>query len=386
MIIIQKKKIINIQDILQELKQKKDIDIGYLNKKGKEILKAEYNKISRVTGKTDDKDNAYLVCAKNGQYGVNKNQETIIANEYQSISYDENNDVFILEKSGKYGIANIDGKIIIPVEYSKIDITGIYLYAQNEQGITVYSKNGEQVNINANVAILNTENEKYKIRINSEEGTRYGVINAEGKQLIKEKYNYIKYLYDNYFIASYENGKLGILDDAENVKIELNNDSLQLIPDTNLIQTLQENTTAIYSKTLEKICEMENATVEIKKEYIKVYNDTETKYFNKQGKELKNTEVYPNNKLFVKTEGNLYGFVDIEGNLKVECKYDKAYELNEYGFSSVKKDGKWGVVNELGEEILAPTYTFDAQTEPTFIGSYYKVTYGFGEFYYTDAQ
>ncbi len=216
---------------------------GYLNSKGKEILKEEYNKISRVTNKTDDKENAYLICAKNGQYGVNKNQDIIISNEYQSISYDENNEVFVLEKSGKHGIANIEGNIIIPVEYNEIDINGIYLYAQNEQGVTVYNKSGNQVNINANVAILNTENEKYKIRINNENGTKYGVINGEGKQLIEEKYNYIKYLYDDYFIASYENGKLGILDNKGNTKIELNNDSLQLIQGTDLIQTLKDNVT-----------------------------------------------------------------------------------------------------------------------------------------------
>lgn len=358
---------------------------GYLNTKGKEILKTEYNKISRVTDK-DDKDNVYLICAKNGQYGVTKNKETIINNEYQSIAYDENNDVFVLEKSSKYGIANIEGKEIIPVQYSKIDITGIYLYAQNEQGITVYNKNGNQVNIDSDVAILNTENEKYRIRINNKQGTKYGVINEDGKQLIEEKYNYIKYLYDEYFIASYEDGKLGILDAKGNTKIELNNDSLQLIQGTELIQTLKNDTTVIYSETLEKICEMKNATVEEKENYIKVFSDTETKYFDKQGKELQNTDVYPNNKLLLKVEENLYGFVDHSGKTVVECKYDKAYELNEYGFAAVKKDGKWGVINENGEEILPPTYTFDSQGEPSFIGQYYKVVYGFGEIYYTDAK
>ena len=131
---------------------------------------------------------------------------------------------------------------------------------------------------------------------------------------------------------------------------------------------------------------MENATVEVKEEYIKISNDIETKYFDKQGKELKNTEVYPNNKLFVKKDENLYGFVNKQGNIVVECKYEKAYELNEYGFAAVKKDGKWGVINEAGEEVLEPTYTFDSQTEPTFIGPFYKVVYGFGEVYYTDAK
>lgn len=358
---------------------------GYLNNKGKEILKTEYNDISRVT-EIRDNDNSYMICAKNGQYGVTKNEEQIIANEYQSIRYDATNQVFVVEKSKKYGIANLDGKEIVPVEYNQIDITGIYLYAQNEQGTTVYNNNGTQANIDSNVSILNTSNKKYKIRINNENGTKYGVINNEGKQLIEEKYNYIEYLYDNYFIVSYDNGKLGVLDDKEEVKIEVNKDSLQKIQNTDLIQTTlaESQIMQIYSKSMEKICEMQNAIVEVNDNYIKIYNETETKYFDKNGKELKNTEVYPNNKLFVKVEDNQYGFVDINGNLVVDCIYDKAYEFNEYGFAAVKKDGKWGVINEQGKEVVAPVYEFEEQGEPFFIGKYYRVTYGFGEFYYTE--
>ena len=360
---------------------------GYLNYKGKEILKTEYNDIARVTEIKDD-ENSYLICAKNGQYGITKNKDTIVENEYQSIRYDATNEVFVVEKSKKYGIANLEGTLIVPVQYNQIDITGIYLYAQNEQGITVYNSNGTQANINSNVSILNTSNEKYKIRINNENGTKYGVINQEGKQLIEEKYNYIEYLYDNYFIVSNENGKLGIIDDKDTIKIEINNDSLQKIQDTNLIQTTlaESKTTQIYAKAMEKICEMQNATVEVEDDYIKIYNETEVKYFSKDGKELKNTQVYSSNKLFVKVENEKYGFVDINGNLVIDYQYDKAYEFNSYGFAAVKKDGKWGAMNEQGEEVIAPTYEFNEQSEPSFIGKYYRVIYGLGEFYYTDTK
>lgn len=357
---------------------------GYLNHKGKEILKTEYNNISRVT-EINENNNAYLICAKNGQYGIYKNEEQIVGNEYQSIQYDETNQVFVIEKSKKYGIANLEGKVIVPVQYNEIDITGIYLYAKNAQGVTVYNNNGTQANINANVAILNTSNEKYKIRINNENGTKYGVINKEGKQLIEEKYNYIEYLHDNYFIVSNENGKLGILDDKGLTKVETNHDSLQRIQDTDMIETvLTENQTIqIYSKTIEKICEMQNATIEVEDSYIKIYNEREIKYFSKEGKELKSTEVYSSNKLFVAIKDNQYGFVDKNGKEVVDYKYDKAYEFNSYGFATVRKDGKWGAINEQGQEVVPPSYEID-QKEPSFIGSYYRVTYGFGEFYYTN--
>ena len=151
------------------------------------ILKTEYNQISRIT-QIDDNDNSYLIEAKNGQFGLMKNDKEILKNEYQSITYNATNKLFVVEKSKKYGAVDIEGKEIIPVKYNQIDITGIYLYAKNEQGTVVYNSDGTEANINSNISILNTSNENYKIKINNENGTKYGVINKEGKQLIKEKY------------------------------------------------------------------------------------------------------------------------------------------------------------------------------------------------------
>ena len=358
---------------------------GYINYDGKILLEPEYNELSRVIGITDD-ENAYILCAKNGQYGIMKNEEQLIPNEYQSIEYDEGNKLFTIEKSKKFGIANLEGSIIVPTEYSQIDITGIYLYAKNEQGVTVYNTSGTQANIDTNVAILNTSNEKYKIRIDNTNGTKYGVINEEGEQVIEEKYNYIEYLFDNLFIVSNEQAKLGVIDDDDNIKIEINNDSLQKIEGTNIIQASvkQEGITKLYSKDMAELCNLKNAKVVVNNNYIKISNDEETKYFDKEGKELKNTEVYPNNNLFAKKENEKWGFSDKSGNTVVEAKYDKVTEFNEYGFAGVKLEGKWGVVNSKGEEILAPTYTLNEEIEPYFIGTYYRVQYGFGEYYYTD--
>ncbi len=358
---------------------------GYINYDGKLLLDPEYNQLSRVNGIKDD-DNVYILCAKNGQFGIMKNDEELIPNEYQSIEYDQSNNLFTLERSKQYGIANLEGDIIVPTEFSQIDITGIYLYAYNSQGVTVYNTEGTQVNIDSDIAILNTSNEKYRIRIDNREGTKYGVIDKNGEQVIEEKYNYIEYLFDDYFIVSNEESKLGVIDNKDEVKVEINNDSLQKIEGTNVVKATitSDSLTKLYSRDMTEVCQMVNASVEIVNNYIKIYNDTETRYFDTEGNEVENTEVYPNNNLLAKKDGDKWGFVDRNNNTVVEAKYDKVTEFNEYGFAAVKLDGKWGVVNSSGEEILAPTYTFNNGIEPYFIGKYYRVQYGYGEYYYTD--
>lgn len=360
---------------------------GYIDNDGRMILETEYNMLERIT-EIEDNENVYLIGAKNGQYGMTKNGEEIIKNEYQSIVYDEANNVLVIEKSKKYGIANMDGQIIIPTQYNQIDITGIYLYAQNEQGTTIYNSNGTEANIDTNISILNTQNEKYKIRINNENETKYGVVGKDGTQYIEEKYNYIEYLYEDYFIVSLKNSKLGVVDNKDTIKIGIENDSLQRVQNTDILQavTSSNNITKLYSNDMKKLCELKDATVEIKNDYIIIYNDNEKKYFNKEGKEITNVEVYSNNTLFSKMEDNKWGFADENSNIVVEAKYDKVTEFNGYGFAAVKKDGKWGSIDVQGKEVIVPTYELKEELEPQFIGPYYQVKYGFGEVYYTDAK
>lgn len=358
---------------------------GYINYNGEILEEIKYNELSRVTD-IEDNENIYILCAENGQYGITKNGKQLIQNEYQSINFSKTNNLFLIEKSKKYGITDLSGKIIVPVEYKQIDTLGIYLYANNEQGTTVYNSQGNQVNIDANIGILDTANDKYRIRINTEENAKYGVIGKDGKQIIEEKYNYIEYLYDNYFIVSNENSKLGIIDDKDNIKVEIINDSVQKIKDTNIIQTTIGQTTQLFSKEMKKVCEMENAIIEEKDDYIKIYNSEQIKYFNQDGRELKNTEVYKNNTLYSEEDNGKWGFSDINGNMKIGYRYEKATEFNEYGFAAVKLNGKWGAIDEQGKEVSDLVYEFKEDVIPSFIGKYYKVTYGFGEFYFTDAK
>ena len=51
--------------------------------------------------------------------------------------------------------------------------------------------------------------------------------------------------------------------------------------------------------------------------------------------------------------------------------------------AGIKKDGKWGVIDENGQIVQEPIYELD-EISPSFIGKYYKVDEWYGNVYYTN--
>ena len=176
-----------------------------------------------------------------------------------------------------------------------------------------------------------------------------------------------------------------MINDKEEPIIEIQYDSIEKVEGTDYIITRlsQNSSTQLYDKNFKQLCEMTNAIIKKEDNYIKIYNDTETKYFDLEGNEKQNTDIFSDNQIYAKSKDGKWGFVDKSGNVVVDYIYDKAADLNSYGYAGIELDGKWGVVDTSGKVIVEPTYTFNVQTEPQFIKDYYRVEYGYGEFYYT---
>lgn len=356
---------------------------GYVNLEGKEIIEIKYNDLYRVM--EVNSDDAYIICAENGKYGLLKNNEKIIDNEYQSLLYNESNNTVTALKGKKYGVLSLTGKTIIPFEYKQIDITGDYIYATTtDENVKIFDSTGKETKMSENRAIMNVTNTDYKIYMDTANGKTIYNIYRDEEKITKNEYTYLQYLYDNYFVACDTNGKLGVIDTNEKTKIEFNYNSIQQIENTKMVQALNNNTkmTEIYSEKMEKISELKDATIQTNKEYFKIYNENETKYISNEGKELANTEVFTNNKIFAKKQGDKWGFVDASETKVIDFKYDKVTEVNKYGFAGIKQDGKWGVINSEGKIIVEPIYKLN-DNDPMFIGEYYQVIYGNGEIYYT---
>lgn len=215
----------------------------------------------------------------------------------------------------------------------------------------------------------------------------YGILTDEDKVLVENKYTYIEYLFEDYFIASKESGNLGIINSKDSIIVDFKYDVIQQVGNSNMVEAkvLTENLTELYSKNMEKVSSMYSSIIYIYDNYIQEYSKDNVKYFNLDGKELSNTQIFNKNKIFAKKDNGKWGFVDKSGNVVVEYKYDRVTELNEYGFAGINLDNKWGVIDTSGNIIVEPIYNIEnSNSDPEFLGKYYKVYYGYGESYYTN--
>lgn len=209
---------------------------GYYDYDYDEVLISEYNQILRIVD-VADKNNIYLIAAKNGQYGVFINNAKVINTQYQSINYEKDFNLFIAERTGKYGAFNEKGIEVLKVGYDSLEIKGIYIYTTKGDEKKVFDREGKEVNIPFDTTIEKTDNDNIFIKY---ENNKYGVINKEGENLINCEY-----------------------------------DLLQIIRNTNAYQAVnfETNTIYIFNNKLEKVIEISNATINIEDEKIQVYNE-----------------------------------------------------------------------------------------------------------------
>lgn len=254
---------------------------GYYDNEGVQVLKEEYNQITRLTQiKSND---IYLIAVKNGQCGVFINNSKIIDTEYQSIDYNTDKEIFIVEKTGKFGVFNINGTKILETEYNELTINGMYIYCVKNEEQKVFDITGNEVNIPFDSVITETSHPKYFIR---NDAGNYSITNSNFEKLTTQNYKFIEYAYDTYFIATNEQDKVGLIDIDENILIEFNYDLIQIIKGKNIIQAIDfsTNKTDIFDYQFDLALEMTNANIEILEEGIKVYNNEQENILDNNGK------------------------------------------------------------------------------------------------------
>lgn len=353
---------------------------GYLDKNGKQVLNNEFDEIVRLN--QIEGEDVYLITTKAGKKGLIKNGEVVLENVYDQLEYDTTTDLIKLKQNDLYGVTDLSGKTILPIEFKEISYIGIYIAGTKANQVINYDRNGQEVQ-NIYKKVIATGNENYFITVG--QNNLYGIINQNGVETTTNKYTYIEYLIGEYFAAYNEENKIGVIDHYGNIVLGINYNLVQPIKGTNMIQVsdTESGILEIYSANIEQIAVMKNAKLYTYNDYIKIVSDTETKYISLDGKILTNKQALPNNTLFATSKYGLWGFEDKDGNIVVEQVYDMVTEFNKYGFAGIKEGNKWGIIREDGTIIVEPKYEISSNVEPEFIGQYYKINYG-GEMYFTD--
>ena len=354
------------------------IKYGYINRNAELVLDTKYEQIDRIENPEKNND-IYLIAIENGQAGFYKNKDNIIKHEYEDIEYDKNNKCLVLQKNSKQGLADFNGNIQIELKYDNIIISGKYINAQSGDNIEVFDYSTKQkINYDNVIGLNQTSSEKYSIAITDNE--TFKIIDNENKELKTREYQYLEYIYGDYFIT-YKNKKFGIINSNGDKIVDFKYDSIQKIPNTNLVQAVifNKNTTDLI-KDEKVILSMKNAEIFIKENFLIISSDSKRMYINFDGEIIENRNLFES-RLYAYNQSGKWGFVNNNGESVIECNYDFVTEFNSNGFAGIKQNGKWGVINIDGEIIVEPKYEINSNS-PNFIGKYYELDKGYGYNYY----
>ena len=118
-----------------------------------------------------------------------------------------------------------------------------------------------------------------------------------------------------------------------------------------IAQKIQSNELNVITQDGKLVNGLKNANYIVKDKYVKIYSDTDFKYYTLDGKETTFKELYPQNGAYADVKDGKWGAVDSNGNVVIKYEYDKVTELTN-GEICVLKDGKWGIYSKEGKEIV----------------------------------
>ena len=353
------------------LKVQKDGKWGVINYDGKVLLNTEYDSIESVQGIK----NALLI-EKEGKYGVADNEGKIILDPIYTgvtnLGKDNRSGYIVKNDEGLYGIVDASKNVILENKYEEIEkVYGNDLYVVSQNGKQkIVNKDGQDVLTEGFDQITNILKTKDSGGIYTSNG-KYGIMTLTGEIKIEAQYDNLVEAKANVFIATKDN-KRGIIDidNQEKLPFDYNTITYNEIGDIYVAEDENYNSQVMNNQFEVK---QTGILIEINTDsgYFVLRQNDEYKYYNFKFEEKNKKDILTNHTLYVDKKDNQYGYVDKDGNVVIEYMYDDATEQNEYGFAAVKKDGKWGAINNKGEVVQEPTYNLDDYLIIDFIGKWH---------------
>jgi len=215
---------------------------------GKELARAEFDEIKRIY-------NGSIAVKKNNKWAImNAKGEVLTPFEYDEIKIRENEEnsvrdfgrkelindpgYLLISKDKKWGVADIDGKIVIKTEFDDIYpfTNNTALIAKNKKWALIDSKGNiktEFIYDKLEPFIAGVENMKdHGIILFQREG-KWGMLNLQGKEITAPLYDYIRPADDNYY-GFFKDKRMGVLDSTgkEIIQAKYEKVRMQPVPNT----------------------------------------------------------------------------------------------------------------------------------------------------------
>lgn len=410
-----------IRNVLKERKEiKKEYEYfalyaqnkwGVINQEGEEVIQPSYQEMIVIPDKTKEVFICtYNVNEENWTYqtkAVNSNNEEILTGYDQiealdnmdkngNVWYEEN--VLRVKKNGKYGLIDLLGKEILPVEYDEITVldgTENSILIKKADKIGLVNDTGSII-IECNYKEIKKLGDTYKDGyITIDEQGKYGVISATKKQILDNKYDEISQVALKEYYQVKEDGKVKLINSKGETVIENGFDQIKSVTTNGIIfeknnlfgemntsgeivleagyQDLKEANNGIYiAKQNDKYGIIDNVgNIQIPFEYQIITYNEKAKLFLADDSEYKTSII--DNQYNIKATGILSEINTDEEYIRMRVDDDyKYYNLKGEEISNIealknntiflsKKDGKYGFVDKKGNAITE--YIYDDATE-----------------------
>ena len=384
---------------------------GVINQDGEEVIQPSYQEMIVIPDKTKD----VFICTYNvneetGTYQTkvinSKNEEILTGydqiealdniDENSNVWYEEN--VLRVEKDGKYGLIDLLGKELLPVEYDEITVlegieNSIIIKKDNKIGLV---NDTGSIIIECNYKEIKNLGSTYKDGyITVDDNGKYGVISATKRQILDNKYEEIKQIALKEYYVVKEDGKTKLINSKGESIIEDGFDDIKSATTNGVIftknnlygemsttgeitletqyQDLKEANDGIYiAKQNDKYGIIDNmGNIQISYEYQGITYNEKAKLFFAEDAEY-NTSII-DNQYNVNATGILSDVNTDEEYIRMRVNDEyKYYNLNGEEISNIqalknntiflsKKDGKYGYVDKKGNSVTE--FIYDDATE-----------------------
>lgn len=344
---------------------------GFLNKRGEEILKPEYDEIGEF-------ENGITYVIKSKKYGlINDHMDFILEPKYVAVGLPDKFGYAWFASSGKinkntgklenakYGVVNQNGKIVIEPQFRTLGYFYNWRYdngmrADNSAMISdLYNKYSLQKPLSK---LYNPEN-----ILSSFLSTAQTKDNADS---LREAYQRMTIYTDSSYMYFGKNAlKLGIVDvtsgdvvvsEKEFSDIYCPSDGIAMVKKKKRKKTLlgYYNIQSGFFNSYEDDVVLEPYQDGVAK--IQNKSDKSVYFIDKSGKKITEDFLmamrFENGLCIVQSRNNNFGVIDNTGKVVIPFEYDNANQYFREGLLGLSKSGKWGAVDRSGTEVIPFVY------------------------------